>query len=92
MTELHGVVAGQQFGQIPREGQSCHLCSMAVVVVDSPSGLDGVQIGGSEGGLDQRMAAIDPRVQEADMRHFVGAGRISDSSRQLFEPFGLFLR
>ena len=92
MPEFHGIVAGEEFGQIPRKRQSCHFRPVTVGVVGPPPGFDGVQIAGGERGRKQWMTPIDPRVEKADVRHCAVAGRVSGSSQQIVEPFGLLFR
>ena len=75
MFDLYLMVAGQSPGEISGECHARHRRPVAVGVVDTPAGFDGMEVGGSEGGSKQGMATIDAGVEEAHIRCPTGRRR-----------------
>ena len=53
--------------RFPASAEAGHRRPVAVVVLGSPTRLDGVQISRVQGRFDQRVCPVDARVQKADI-------------------------
>ena len=72
MVERDRIITFDKRRQIAGESDPGHLCPVAVCIVRTPTGLDRLQIAGVECWLQKRMATIDPGVEQADARNFIG--------------------
>ena len=81
VVDIDAVAHHQEIGEISGKREAGHRCPVAVVVLGSPTRLDGVQISRGQGRFDQRVCPVDASVQKAD----IGLLRRSPRNRGRFQ-------
>ena len=70
--------------------QASEACAVVRGVVYAPTGVDRVEIRRAHQRLKQWVRTIDPRIEEADARHFIGVRRKLKPRCEVGGPLALF--
>ena len=89
--DIHGAITGKKGRRISRQGQPRHLRSVACIVGRAPRGFNRMKVCDGERGRQQEMAAIDARIEQADMGRAAARGRVSGAVPQVVEPLPLLI-